>query len=212
MMDGGAVRDGCGLSLLINNAGVGLAPRTPYIRTEDGLEEIVVNHFGHFALTVKLLKHVKKAPDVFAGDGYGVGLPERGRRGVGVEPRVVVLSYSLHDPDSRKRRVKKKTEALHDDTDIGDTGDEGDGKRVNSSRRDGDNRDDDDGASPAAPVPQLLLPDFPNGILQDDNGTYDGGKAYCVSKLCNIWFARELQRRLDSMMIGDDDNTVGTEP
>jgi NAD(P)-dependent dehydrogenase (short-subunit alcohol dehydrogenase family) len=42
---------------------------------------------------------------------------------------------------------------------------------------------------------QTLLPSFPEGILQKEEN-YDGMKAYGVSKLCNIWFAYELQRRL----------------
>jgi NAD(P)-dependent dehydrogenase (short-subunit alcohol dehydrogenase family) len=49
---------------------------------------------------------------------------------------------------------------------------------------------------------QTLLPSFPEGILQKE-GNYDGMKAYRVSKLCNIWFAYELQRRL-----GDSTNVV----
>jgi NAD(P)-dependent dehydrogenase (short-subunit alcohol dehydrogenase family) len=42
----------------------------------------------------------------------------------------------------------------------------------------------------------LLLPDFPRGILQSREG-FDGFRAYKVSKLCNLWFTYELQRRLD---------------
>ena len=42
---------------------------------------------------------------------------------------------------------------------------------------------------------QLLLPSFPDGILQTSD-KYDGMLAYRVSKLCNLWFAYELQRLL----------------
>jgi light-dependent protochlorophyllide reductase len=49
---------------------------------------------------------------------------------------------------------------------------------------------------------QTLVPSFPEGILQEEEN-YDGMKAYRVSKLCNIWFVYELQRRL-----GDSTNIV----
>jgi protochlorophyllide reductase len=42
---------------------------------------------------------------------------------------------------------------------------------------------------------QTLLPSFPEGIFQKEEN-YDGMKAYRVSKLCNVWFVYELQRRL----------------
>jgi light-dependent protochlorophyllide reductase len=129
VMDGGAV-DKQGLSLLVNNAGVGWGQETPYVTTKDGLEEIVgVNHFGTFYLTHLLLDDLKKATDA----------------------RVVVVASSLHDPN--------KFKSGGDDS--------------------------------------LLLPDFPNGILQSEED-YDGAKAYKVSKLCNIWFTYELQRRLEN--------------
>lgn len=43
---------------------------------------------------------------------------------------------------------------------------------------------------------KLILPDFPDGILQTKKETYDGFQAYKVSKLCNLWFTHELQRAL----------------
>ena len=119
------------MSLLINNAGVGWGQKTPFIKTEDGLEEIVgVNHYGTFYLTNLLLEDMKRASG---------------------EPRIVVVSSSLHDPN-------------------------GHGSKPDEEKK-------------------LLLPDFPNGILQTEEG-YDGAKAYRVSKLCNLWFTYELQRRI----------------
>lgn len=47
----------------------------------------------------------------------------------------------------------------------------------------------------------LALPDFPEGLLQSKEN-YDGFQAYKVSKLCNLWYTYELQRRLDAA--GDD--------
>lgn len=44
---------------------------------------------------------------------------------------------------------------------------------------------------------KLVLPDFPKDLLQSKED-YDGFKAYQVSKLCNLWYTYELQRRLDS--------------
>lgn len=41
-----------------------------------------------------------------------------------------------------------------------------------------------------------VLPDFPKDILQSEED-YNGFKAYQVSKLGNLWYAYELQRRLD---------------
>eukprot|EP00542_Grammatophora_oceanica_P013076 CAMPEP_0194033594 /NCGR_PEP_ID=MMETSP0009_2-20130614/6225_1 /TAXON_ID=210454 /ORGANISM="Grammatophora oceanica, Strain CCMP 410" /LENGTH=313 /DNA_ID=CAMNT_0038674309 /DNA_START=72 /DNA_END=1013 /DNA_ORIENTATION=- len=41
----------------------------------------------------------------------------------------------------------------------------------------------------------LVLPDFPDGLLQTAD-KFDGMLAYRASKLCNIWFAYELQRKL----------------
>ena len=43
---------------------------------------------------------------------------------------------------------------------------------------------------------KLLLPSFPEGLVPSREN-YDGMKAYQVSKLCNLWYAYELQRRLD---------------
>ncbi len=50
---------------------------------------------------------------------------------------------------------------------------------------------------------RLVLPNFPEGILPSKEN-YDGLRAYQVSKLCNLWFTYELQRRLDQ--------EAGTEP
>jgi NAD(P)-dependent dehydrogenase (short-subunit alcohol dehydrogenase family) len=44
---------------------------------------------------------------------------------------------------------------------------------------------------------KLVLPDFPDGLLQSSE-SYDGLKAYQTSKLCNLWYAYELQRKLDA--------------
>ena len=44
---------------------------------------------------------------------------------------------------------------------------------------------------------KFLLPNFPEGILINEKEAYDGSFAYKVSKLCNIWFGYELQRRLN---------------
>ncbi|KAG7347799.1 short chain dehydrogenase [Nitzschia inconspicua] len=133
-LDDGAIAKDCGLSILIDNAGIGWGKDTPYIETNDGLEEIVgVNHFGTFLLTQLLLEDLKRAEG---------------------QSRVVIVSSSLHDPNSWK---DKKTESNE---------------------------------------PALVLPDFPEGIVQSKEG-YDGFQAYKVSKLCNLWYAYELQRRLD---------------
>ena len=43
---------------------------------------------------------------------------------------------------------------------------------------------------------KILLPDFPKDILQSSDN-YNGQKAYQVSKLYNLWYAYEFQRRLD---------------
>ena len=70
-----------GLSLLVNNAGVGWGSNTPYLKTKNDLEEIVgVNHFGHFLLI--LLPNLKQ--------------PE--------SARVVIVSSSLHDLEARKKQ------------------------------------------------------------------------------------------------------------
>jgi NAD(P)-dependent dehydrogenase (short-subunit alcohol dehydrogenase family) len=132
-LDDGAIAKEAGLSVLVDNAGIGWGKDTPYVRTKDGLEEIVgVNHFGTFLLTQLLLEDLKRAKD---------------------EPRVVIVSSKLHDPNKWK----------------GKTNEDGEKK--------------------------LALPDFPEGILQSE-GDYDGFQAYKVSKLCNLWYTYELQRRL----------------
>lgn len=58
----------------------------------------------------------------------------------------------------------------------------------------------------------LLLPNFPDGLLQSspsdaegNSNEYDGKKAYRVSKLCNLWYTYELQRRIREE---DGDSTV----
>lgn len=50
---------------------------------------------------------------------------------------------------------------------------------------------------------QLVLPNFPGDILQSRDD-YDGLTAYQTSKLCNLWYSYELQRRLDN------ETTAGT--
>lgn len=52
--------------------------------------------------------------------------------------------------------------------------------------------EDVDGSSKA----NLILPEFPIGLLQTDKDSYDGFQAYKASKLCNLWFTYELQRQL----------------
>jgi len=130
-LDDGAIAKQ-GLSLLVNNAGIGWGAQTPFIQTTDGLEEIVgVNHFGTFYLTQLLLEDLKRATG---------------------ESRIVMVASSLHDPNVRSKSDETK----------------------------------------------LLLPEFPQGILQSKEEGYDGAQAYRVSKLCNIWFTYELQRRLNA--------------
>jgi NAD(P)-dependent dehydrogenase (short-subunit alcohol dehydrogenase family) len=134
-LDDGAIAKKSGLSVLIDNAGIGWGKDTPFVETTDGLEEIVgVNHFGTFLLTQLLLDNLKRAEG---------------------QSRVVIVSSSLHDPNSKR----------------------------------GEKKDDS---------PVLALPDFPEGILQSKEG-YNGFQAYRVSKLCNLWYTYELQRRLDAV-------------
>ena len=123
-----------GLSLLVNNAGVGWGKNTPLIKTENEIEEIVgVNHFGHFLLTKLLLPYLKKPKS----------------------SRIVIVSSSLHDLGANKKNGEADDKEL------------------------------------------LLLPSFPQGILVNEEEAYDGSFAYRVSKLCNVWFGYELQRRLN---------------
>lgn len=129
-----------GLSLLVNNAGVGWGKNTPFVTTKSGLEEIMgVNHFGHFLLTNLLLPNLKHSKS----------------------SRVIIVSSSLHDLNT----MKKKTDRSE---------------------------------------PTMLLPEFPKNILAEEPGKYDGALAYKISKLCNVWFGYELQRRLNAQ----DDNTT----
>ncbi|KAL3909043.1 MAG: hypothetical protein SGARI_002791, partial [Bacillariaceae sp.] len=138
-LDDGSIAKKAGLSVLVDNAGVGWGKDTPYMTTKDGLEEIVgVNHFGTFLLTQLLLDDLKRAEG---------------------QSRVVIVSSSLHDPSGWK------------------------------------GKSDDSGES------QLAVPGFPEGVLPTEED-YDGYKAYQVSKLCNLWYTYELQRRLDAS--GDD--------
>jgi protochlorophyllide reductase len=133
-LDDEAIATTTGLSVLIDNAGIGWGKDTPFVETTDGLEEIVgVNHFGTFLLTQLLLEDLKRAEG---------------------QSRVVIVSSSLHDPNS------------------------GRGKKMEG-------------------CPVLALPNFPEGILQSKEG-YDGCQAYKISKLCNLWYTYELQRRLNA--------------
>ena len=130
-LDDGAIVKETGLSVLVDNAGIGWGKETPFVETKDGLEEIVgVNHFGTFLLTQLLLDDLKRSKE---------------------EARVVIVSSSLHDPNKWRGKESEET--------------------------------------------KLALPDFPDGILQSKEG-YDGFQAYKVSKLCNLWYTYELQRRL----------------
>eukprot|EP00531_Pseudo-nitzschia_arenysensis_P018730 CAMPEP_0116116406 /NCGR_PEP_ID=MMETSP0329-20121206/1021_1 /TAXON_ID=697910 /ORGANISM="Pseudo-nitzschia arenysensis, Strain B593" /LENGTH=336 /DNA_ID=CAMNT_0003609899 /DNA_START=30 /DNA_END=1040 /DNA_ORIENTATION=- len=43
---------------------------------------------------------------------------------------------------------------------------------------------------------KLVLADFPDG-LPPSKDNFDGLRAYQISKLCNVWYTYELQRRLD---------------
>lgn len=57
---------------------------------------------------------------------------------------------------------------------------------------------DDESAEDEDPIrKKLVLPDFPEGLLQSSEG-WDGLQAYQTSKLCNLWYAYELQRKLDA--------------
>ena len=141
--DGAILKEDIGLSLLVNNAGVGFGKETPYIETTDGLEEIVgVNHFGTFLLTQLLLDDIKRA--------------DKGR--------ISIVSSSLHDANGRSMKKSSK--------DAESEGSEGDSGK------------------------KLILPNFPDGLLQSEDN-YDGFKAYQTSKLCNLWYTYELQRRLE---------------
>ena len=162
-LDDGAIGDtnrpDSSLEILVNNAGVGWGSNTPFLKTSDGLEEIVgVNHFGTFLLTNLLLDDLKRS--------------EGGSR-------IVTVSSSLHEWNERPSK----------------TGDEG--------ANDEDNQEDPG-------TRKLLLPDFPRGIFQSNDG-YDGGKAYRVSKLCNLWFSYELQRRLDEEAATESASPGGSE-
>lgn len=65
-----------------------------------------------------------------------------------------------------------------------------------------------------SPDQQLVLPNFPDDLLQSRDG-YDGKVAYQASKLCNLWYTYELQRRLDEEAAaggGDDDDKPRKSP
>ena len=84
--DGGPQTDG--LSLLINNAGVGFGRDQRRKVTADGHEEkFGVNHLGHFLLTNLLLPALQRAPSA----------------------RVVIVSSSLHDPAQRGGQRGRRT-------------------------------------------------------------------------------------------------------
>lgn len=101
----------------------------------------------------------------------------KGGGGAGGEApaRIVTVSSSLHDGNRSSSKKKSAKEGEEDSTPAEDS------KNV------------------------LILPDFPNGLLQSkgEEGTFDSYQAYRTSKLCNLWFTYELQRRLD------DESKVG---
>lgn len=77
-----------GLSVLVNNAGVGFGRDQQRKVTADGFERAFgVNHLGHFLLTNLLLPSLKRAP----------------------KARVVVVSSSLHDPGQRGGQRGRRT-------------------------------------------------------------------------------------------------------
>ena len=86
---------------------------------------------------------------------------------------IVIVSSSLHEYNERMTVDNKDSN--------------------NNSNNDGQDEEEDDNNDNKK---KLVLPNFPDGILQSKEN-YDGFKAYQVSKLCNLWFTYELQRRLD---------------
>jgi NAD(P)-dependent dehydrogenase (short-subunit alcohol dehydrogenase family) len=85
---------------------------------------------------------------------------------------IVIVSSSLHEYNERMAK-----------NDIKDS---------KNNHKDQDEEEDDSNDKKK----KLVLPNFPDGILQSKEN-YDGFKAYQVSKLCNLWFTYELQRRLE---------------
>eukprot|EP00537_Pseudo-nitzschia_pungens_P011026 CAMPEP_0172384156 /NCGR_PEP_ID=MMETSP1061-20121228/1960_1 /TAXON_ID=37318 /ORGANISM="Pseudo-nitzschia pungens, Strain cf. pungens" /LENGTH=350 /DNA_ID=CAMNT_0013112691 /DNA_START=1 /DNA_END=1053 /DNA_ORIENTATION=+ len=91
--------------------------------------------------------------------------------------RVTIVSSSLHEKNKMMEKRSKPSSATDPD----------------------EKTEDDD------PIKKkLLLPDFPTGILPSSEN-FDGFNSYQVSKLCNLWFAYELQRRLDDGEAGGSD-------
>ena len=145
-VDGGAIKK-CGLSLLVNNAGVGFGAGLPYQTTADGLEEVVgVNHFGHFLLTNLLLGDLKRAPGI---------------------SRVVIVSSSMHDPTFATTPRENIPEVL----------------------------------SKQSLTDPAVLMQAPSATSKGNQG-YNSFDAYQISKLCNIMFGYELQRKLDNQGAG----------
>jgi NAD(P)-dependent dehydrogenase (short-subunit alcohol dehydrogenase family) len=85
---------------------------------------------------------------------------------------IVIVSSSLHEYNERMTKNDNKD------------------SKNNSKGQDEEENDNNDKKK------KLVLPNFPDGILQSKEN-YDGFKAYQISKLCNLWFTYELQRRLD---------------
>ena len=97
--------------------------------------------------------------------------------------RIVVVSSSLHHKHLKKTPSDPTTN-----------------EENKEETKDNDDGDDD-----------LLLPNFPDGIFVSKEN-YNGGRmAYKISKLCNLWFTYELQRRLvleAEKIVGGTSNVV----
>jgi NAD(P)-dependent dehydrogenase (short-subunit alcohol dehydrogenase family) len=173
-LDECAISKQYGLQLLVNNAGIGFGRNNsiPYTETADGIEQIVgVNHFGTFLLTNLLLEDLKLAGSIKEESNND------GAEACNTTPaRVVTVSSSLHDGN----RFSSKKAKVDDGDNTSTTAiDEDSSKKIDTG---------------------LILPDFPNGLFQSkgaDDGAFDSYHAYRTSKLCNLWFTYELQRRLD---------------
>eukprot|EP00536_Pseudo-nitzschia_multiseries_P018182 jgi/Psemu1/315562/fgenesh1_kg.2227_\ len=92
--------------------------------------------------------------------------------------RVTIVSSDLH----RKNEMMEKQSKSRNATD--------------KSKSETETETTEDGTGTGPSEKKLVLPDFPTDVLQSSR-TFDGFKAYQVSKLCNLWYTYELQRRLD---------------